>query len=104
MGKKIIFAPKKGSKYEKCNFWTEKKDRIFGLKLYFFPRFRSLCNFTNTTEYQQSFQKPVEKMEMPKHYGDTTNSAGRISNTEFVLASTVLTSSLPKSKFSFKKV
>ena len=57
-------------------------------------------NFTTTTEHQ-AFQKPAEKMEMPKHYGDTN---GRIANTEFVLASTVLTSSLPKSKFSFKKV
>ena len=57
-------------------------------------------NFTTTTEHQ-AFQKPAEKMEMPKHYGDTN---GRIANTEFVLASTVLTSSLPKTKFSFKKV
>lgn len=57
-------------------------------------------NFTTTTEHQ-AFQKPAEKMEMPKDHGDTN---GRIANTEFVLASTVLTSSLPKAKFSFKKV
>jgi len=57
-------------------------------------------NFTTTTEHQ-AFQKPAEKMEMPKNNGDTN---GRIANTEFVLASTVLTSSLPKAKFSFKKV
>ena len=63
-------------------------------------------NFTkNTTEYHQSSsQKPAEKMEMPNNNGDTTNDAGRIANTEFVSATTVLTSSLPKSKFSFKKV
>lgn len=63
-------------------------------------------NFSkNTTEYHQSSsQKPAEKMEMPNNNGDTTNDAGRIANTEFVSATTVLTSSLPKSKFSFKKV
>ena len=35
-------------------FLDWKKDRIFGLKLYFFPRFRSLCD---TQTYEQPFKR-----------------------------------------------